>query len=260
LPASEELNEKRTGKERYLSMKRFCLLVGLLGALSIAAMANPVLCVNDNSLQSYINSYNTFGNACQINDKVFWGFSLTPGPSASGTEPTASQIQVQTNLFDGFSNVGIVFNTGGWITSNGAVLDQVISYQVATISGFAAIKDATLTITGTLTGNGGSGNVTETLTPAQLGSPIGTAIPNPVSVNILFGAPVNTLAVSTEVKVVGGVGFTDFAHISIVENDFSEIVPEPFGFLLTGSGLVLLGLASRRRLGKSSVEVVGGKQ
>ncbi len=240
-------------------MKRFCILVGLLGALGTAAMAST-LCVNNNSLQSYITSYNTFGNACQINDKVFWGFSLTPGPSASGNEPTASQIQVQPNLFDGFSNVGIVFNSGGWITSFGTVSDSIISYNVATISGYAAIKDATLTITGTLTGTGGSGTVTETLAPAQLGSPITTTVPDPVSVKILFGAPVNTLAVSTEVKVVGGVGFTDFSHISIVENDFSEIVPEPFGFLLTGSGLVLLGLVSRRRLGKSSVVVVGGKQ
>ena len=232
-------------------MKRFCLLVGLLGALGTAAMANPVLCVNDNSLQSYITNYNTFANACQINDKIFWGFALTPGPSASGKEPTASNIQVQTNLFDGFSNVGIVFNSGGWITSAGAVLDQIISYQVATISGYAAIKDATLTITGTLTGTGGSGTVTETLTPAQLGSPITTAVPDPVSVNILFGTPVNALAVSTEINVVGGRGPTDFAHISIVENDFSEIVPEPFGMLLTGSGLVVLGLVNRRRLGRS---------
>jgi hypothetical protein len=227
-------------------MKKVMLLLMVSVVFAGMASANQ-LCVNDNSLQQYITSYNTQANACQIADKIFWGFALTPGSSASGGEPTASQIQVQDVPFDGVSNVGIIFNSGGWITSFGTVLDSVISYHVATASGFPAIKDATLTITGTLTGTGGSGTVTESLTPAVPGSPLVTALPSPVSVNITF-VPVSTFAVSDEVKVVGGVGFTDFAHISIVENDFSQVIPEPYGIALMGSGLLALGIARRRRI------------
>jgi hypothetical protein len=226
-------------------MKKALLLLMVLAVFGGLASANQ-LCVNDNSLQQYINSYNSLANACQIADKIFWGFSLTPGPSASGGEPAASQIQVQDVPFDGVSNVGIIFNSGGWITSFGTVLDSVISYQVATASGFPAIKDATLTITGTLTGSGGSGQVTETLTPAVAGSPLVVSVPSPVSVNINF-TPVGAFTVKDEVKVVGGVGFTDFAHISIVENDFSQVIPEPYGIALMGSGLLALGLVRRRR-------------
>ena len=226
-------------------MKKVLLLLIVSTVFMGLASANQ-LCVNDNSLQQYITSYNSLANACQIADKIFWGFSLTGGPSASGGEPSASQIQVQDVPFDGVSNVGIIFNSGGWITSFGTTLDSIISYHVATASGFPAIKDATLTITGTLTGAGGSGTVTESLVPVAAGSPIVTTLPSPVSVNITF-VPVSSFTVTDEVKVVGGVGFTDFSHISIVENDFSQVIPEPYGFALMGSGLVALGLVRRRR-------------
>jgi len=223
------------------------LLVLMVSAVFVGlASANP-MCVNDNSLQQYITSYNTLANACQISDKIFWAFGLAAGPSASGGEPTASQIQVQDVPLGGGNSVGIIFNSGGWITSFSTTLDSIITYRVATLSSFPGIKDATLTITGTLTGTGGSGGVTETLTPAVAGSPINTTLPSPVSVNINF-TPVAGLAVSDEVKVVGGTGFTDFAHISIVENDFSQIIPEPYGVALIGSGLLALGVLRRRRV------------
>jgi hypothetical protein len=232
-----------------LMLRKFCLVTALLGIVGTAAVANP-LCVNNVTLQSYITGSSTFANACEIGDKLFWGFNLNNGQLAIGAEPAATQIQVQTIPGDGLSNIGISFNTGGWFISSGIPIDQVLSYNVATISGQPVIKDATLTITGNLIGVGGSAQVVETLNPTVAGSPITAALPTPVSVNINFSSTmVSTLAVSNRITLIGGRGPTDAAHISVFENDFSEAVtvPEPMMTIPLGAGLVLFGLARRRR-------------
>ena len=230
-------------------MKRLLLVSVMLVAGNALGLANS-LCVNDATLQSYITGNTTFATACQIGDKLFWGFQLTNGPLAIGAEPDATQIQVQTIPGDGFSNIGISFNSGGWFISGGIPIDQVVSYNVATVSGNPLIKDATLTITGNLIGSGGSAQVRETLSPAVPGSPLTAALPSTVSVNIDFtGNNVSSLAVSNRITLIGGPGIGDAAHISVFENDFSEAVstPEPLLSLPLGAGLVILGLARRKR-------------
>lgn len=230
-------------------MKQALLLMTAVVLASSVAGANS-LCVNDGSLASYISGSSTFGTACQIGDKLFWGFALTAGPNAIGAEPTASQIQVQTLPGDGLSNIGIAFNSGGWVISSGIPIDSIISYNVATVSGDAIIEDATLTITGQLTGVGGSGNVVETLTPPIPGSPLIASLPSSLVVNINFsGTMQSTFAVQDEINLVGGTGFSDLAHISAIENDFSEFVsaPEPLTTVLIGLGLLGLGIARRKK-------------
>ena len=236
-------------------LRRLMLSLVLLSLAASMANAAP-LCVVDDFLGNYVTNYNTFGNACQIGDKLFWGFSLTNGPLAIGAEPSVMDIKVQPIPGDGLTLIGISFNSGFWDISGGIPIDQFITYNVATLTGQAIIKDATLSITGTLAGVGGSGTVVEQLNPAVPGSPITATLPNTVSVNINFiGNQVAGLAVSNRITLIGGPGFGDTAHISVIENDFSEniVVPEPMTTASLGAGLVLLGLVWRKRLAVTSV-------
>ena len=218
----------------------------LLGLWAPAAFAAP-LCVTDGTLQSYITSNNTFANACQIGDKLFWGFSLT---NVTGNEPPATVIRVQPRPFDGFSQIGISFNSGGWAADPGAPIDAFVGYFVATASGYPAIEDATLTITGTLPSiGGGTAIVTETLTPAVSGSPLVASLPSPVSQHIIFSSNTqSSFFVQNEINLSANAGATTAAHVSVVENDFSELVPEPMMPLLIGSGLLLFGFFGNKRL------------
>jgi hypothetical protein len=121
---------------------------------------------------------------------------------------------------------------------------------VATLSGDPLIKDATLTITGTFTGTGGSGSVQGTLSPAVAGSPLTASLPSTLSINIDFSSTkVSTFGVSNRITLLGGEGVRDLAHISVFENDFSELagtVPEPMMTGPIGAGLLLFGLAGRK--------------
>jgi hypothetical protein len=217
--------------------------------LGASAFAAP-LCVVDGTLQSYITGNDTFANACQIGDKLFWGFTLTPGPSSQGFEPSAASIQVQPLPGDGLTNIGISFNSGGWIADPGFPIDSVIGFHVAALSGAPVIHDAALIVTGALSGVG-TANVTETLSPAVGGiphsSPLFAQLPGPVSDHIDFsGTLQSTFFVQDEIFLTANTGN---AHISIIENDFSELTtPEPLISGLVGSGLLLLGLIGRKRL------------
>jgi hypothetical protein len=230
-------------------MKHVLILIAAVILAGPIAKAST-MCVNDASLATYISGNSTYESACQIGDKLFWGFTLTNGQSSIGAEPAATDIQVQTYPGDGLTNIGIAFNTGGWSTSNGIPIDSIISYSVATISGLPLIKDATLAITGQLTGTGGSGSVTETLNPAVAGSPIVASIPTPVVVNIDFsGTKQSAFTVVDEISLMGGRGSSDVAHISAIENDFSEsvVIPEPVTMVLIGGGLLAFGVFRRKK-------------
>ena len=241
-------------------LRRSVLSLALLGLMASLANAAIVPCVVDATLQSYITNYNNSSNACQIGDKLFWGFDLQNGPLAIGTEPSASDIKVLPIPGDGLTLIGISFNSGFWDVSSLLPLDQILSYNVATASGQAIIKDATLTIAGTLAGIGGTGTVVETLSPPVTGSPITVTLPSTVSVNINFiSTMVPALAVSNRITLIGGPGFGDTAHISVIENDFSEniVVPEPMTTVPLGAGLLLFGLAWRKRLARTSAKGIG---
>jgi hypothetical protein len=226
---------------------RILKALAIIGVLVSASSAAP-LCVNDGSLQSYITTYNTLGNACQIGDKLFWGFNLN---DTTGFGPDATQIQVQPIPFDGISNIGISFNSGGWIADPGFPIDAFVSYNVATLDGQPHIDDATLSITGTLSGGGATATVTETLTPAVSGSPLVASLPSPVSDHIVFASTLQTsLFVKNEINLFVDPRFpSSSSHVSVIENDFSEniTVPEPLVTTFIGSGLLLFGFLRRKR-------------
>ena len=231
-------------------MRRILVLFALLGLGGSLAVAAP-LCLNDGTYAFYEANYSTFSSACLIGDKLFWGFTLGTGPNSVGGEPKDTQIQVQTLPGDGFSNPGISFNSGGWTADPGFPIDAILSYNVATQSGAPIIEDATLTITGTLTGTGASSNVKETLTPAVPGSPLQVFLPG-TSQHITFLAnEQSSFLVKNEINVFVDPAFpASNAHISVVENQFSEdiLIPEPMVTVLIGSGLLLFGIVRRKRV------------
>jgi hypothetical protein len=229
-------------------------MLALAGLISSFAMANP-LCTGlgatpTQNLTFWIANYNSQSNACQIGDKIFWNFAITT--AGGGFGPDSDHVTVQPIPFDLTTNIGISFNSAQWVADIGFPIDSVLSYDVATISGFPAIKDATLNITGTLTGSGATADTTETLTPSVPGNPLHAILNSPavVTINFLANAQ-NHFHVVDEVKANCGTctGGTA-AHISIVENDFSQIIPEPEVTVLIGSGLLLFGLVRRRQARK----------
>ena len=222
-------------------MRRFFLLLALGSVLCALAAGNQV-CTNGDNLQNYINNYNSFANACLIGDKLFWGFQLSTGSGSIGAEPSANQVNV-TDLGADLTNIGIQFTTGGWVSDVGIPIDQIISYNVATQSGQKLIKDATLSMTGTLNGLGASANLTETLTPAVPGSPLITTQVSPVS-HIDFSSNLQSgLAVSARLQLSTT---NQTVHVSVIENDFSQVIPEPFAGFMVGSGLLVLGIVRRK--------------
>jgi len=227
--------------------RKILLLSAIISMFGTMAVAAP-LCVPNATLQSYITGNDTFANACQIGDKLFWGFGLN---NITGNEPPATQIQVLPLSFDGITNVGISFNSGGWIADPGFPVDAFISFNVATISGAAVIEDATLSITGTLSGAGATATITETLTPGVAGSPMVTTLPSAVSNHIVFANNMQSaFQVVDEINLfVDPRNPTSSSHVSVVENDFSEnvSVPEPVLTSMVGSGLLVLGLLRRKR-------------
>ena len=226
-------------------MRRFLLLLALGSVLCALAAANP-LCVNDDTLQNYINNYSTQSNACQIGDKLFWGFQLV---NNVGPGPSASNVQVQALPFDGVTNIGVNFNTGGWAIANGATIDQSISYNVITLTSQPLIKDLTLIIAASLTNGTGSVAVTESVNPAVAGTPMTANVGTQLVHDDFSPNYQTTLAVTDHITVVGGSNFVSFAHLSSIENDFSEFVtvPEPMVSTVIGSGLLLFGVMRRRR-------------
>ena len=225
-------------------MRRLLVLIAFLGLMS-SLCSGTSLCLANGTYQFYETNYNTFANACSVGDKLFWGFTDTP---VTGNEPSATGINVQPIPGDGFSNPGISFNSGGWTADVGFPIYEILDYNVATAGGSAVIEDATLTITGTLTGAGSLGSVTETLNPFVLGDPLTTTLPGTLSDHISFLSNQQTsFAVQNEIKLSITSAIAT-SHISVVENQFSENIPEPRVTVLMGSGLLLFGIARRKKV------------
>jgi hypothetical protein len=226
-------------------MKRVFLIPIVLSILAGCATANPA-CIDGNSLQQYITSYNSLANACSIGDKLFFGFTYTSSATGGATAVPASSIHVASVLSDPL-DPGIQFQIGGYFAGALQSRDGTIGYSVVTDDSSELIDDADLTIVGSITRGTGSLTGTEhlyfpgTSTDIDPGSPIVDIYPvsSFTHINFVdFGGPlVRGLDILTAIHVAADAG--SFATMSAVEEHFSqEIVPEPYGILLVGSGLL----------------------
>lgn len=221
------------------------LILGLFG--SVAGFANQ-LCVSDDTYQNYENNYSTLATACQIGDKLFWGFALVDN---TGFGPDVTEIKVLPLPFDGITNIGLSFNSGGWIADPGFPINDVLSYHVQTLTGAPIIDDATLAITGTLSGAGATATITESFNPFEPGTPLVVSLPTPPSAHVDFSSNMQSaFLIQDQINLfVNPANTGSSSHVSVIENDFSEniTVPEPVMSTLIGSGLLLLGFVRRKQ-------------
>ena len=228
-------------------MKRMLVVVFVL--LSLTGLAAATSLCTATSLQDYINNSQGFANACSIGDKLFYNFSYEV-VSGAAIAPTASSFAIVLEPGDGFSNPGLGFSTSGLIVGPGQAMDVKILYDVATLSGGAYIEDYSLTITGShRAGRTGSAVVTESFANAPTGTPLNTSIGGSFSktAHVAFLPLISSTSVTTEIVMRAPSGTTtgDTVSVSLIEEQFSEKLPEPFSTVLIGSGLALLGWRRR---------------
>ena len=238
----------RYSSEDFNQMKRMLIVPFALLFLASVAAANP-LCADEVTLTTYIANYQGSANACQIGDKLFYNFgygSSTDGIPASGSAG-AVLVQIAPAPGDGITNPGLIFGSLPFSVTAGHSMDGTITYDVATLSGSALMEDYGIVIAGSHTdiGTGQAfGTVTESFSniATQLVTGFGPLTAHVNSAEVAFTPFISGALVTTQIHVQSPAGGGDFVSISLVRENFSEIIPEPYEAVLIGSGLVLLGL------------------
>src|SRR5947209_9232756 len=92
-------------------MTRALLIPGAILILAAGAAANPA-CLTGDTLDNYINNYNSLANGCMIGDKLFYDFSYSS--SALGTSPVASSSIHVAGVVSDPLNPGIQFQIGSY--------------------------------------------------------------------------------------------------------------------------------------------------
>jgi hypothetical protein len=234
-------------------MKRVLVILAMAVGLPLAAWANdvaPAPCVQA-SLVDYLQE----GFSCTIEDKVFSDFAYDNPVQPAENGPVAvdpASILVTPDATP--LNPGLTFQ-GGWSSFGGQTSDIKISFTITVLPGGNAIEDASLAIAGSATVGNAAVIAAETIW-------LGCNGPCENSVQLLAldlpGTnyddfydhttfdPVMMVTVEKDILLIGnGDGYINFATVSIIHQNFSE-VPEPATMTLLGTGLLALGAKLRR--------------
>lgn len=248
-------------------MKKVLAVLVMAMAIPLVSLADevaPVSCATVGHLegQTFVSSfadYVALGSAgCTVGDKLFTDFGYA---SAGDNALSATQVTVTPDNSDPL-NPGLLFR-GSWEADAGETSDSELQFTVSTLSGEALIKDASLSIFGYGTDNGGVVSVGENLCLGGTFSPGTTNCSSgPLNVDNLFVStasghtfdqttftPVSTVDVIKDIGLTSFGGETSVAFTSGVSNHFSQVpVPEPATLTLLGTGLLAIGGKLRRRM------------
>jgi len=235
-------------------MKKIMTVVALTFALCTVGSAALTLCANvaaaNQNLAFYEANFTTAATGCQIDDKVFYGWSN--GAITGGVNPANVLITpISTAL-----NPGFMFNPNMSV-GPGGIQDLPLHFTVATISGAKIIEDLSMGFAGGFTGNGIAtinefGCIGGLFAQPNAGTncPAGNQVinlnvsnPPPVLFDIKFSNLTNLVDVFKDISVHGNTGS---ASISSFTQQFSE-VPEVSSVLLLGTSFLLSSLAIRRK-------------
>jgi hypothetical protein len=233
-------------------MRRILFVLAAAIGLANFAMANP-LCVSGQTVAYYEANYTTLTNACQVGDKLFYGFNYTSiGQNGAATVPNSAVTVIADPSNP--NEPGLIFQ-GSWsvsATSPAAaqiLQDSNLQFSVSVIGGLALIQDASLNFAGTASSLGGAiAQIAETVilnggtTSATLKV---DTLNGPFRQTVGF-APQSTVRVTKDMFLAIPAGQTGSAQVTQFREGFSEI-PEPLTTVLLGSGLVGLGFLRRRR-------------
>ena len=234
------------------------ILMAIIGILGMVTLANAAsLCVNlqgtgPGGVVTMADMIALGSDGCQIDDKVFYDFGYVPGGSA----PTAGEVTI------GFDETpldpGLVF-TAGFAAVSGTTTTAKITYTVDVLPGGNPITDFSIGIGGITQNNPGaifisedgclggtwnaSGSSCNSGNVASLDIYIGPGAANN-QFDIAYFDPVLSVDIFKDITVIGGDG--GLAKFSEMTQNFSEI-PEPGTLALLGGGLLIAGIASRRR-------------
>jgi len=223
-----------------------CFLLGA-SAMAMASVACPV---------STYDNYLGTGFRCTIDDKTFSNFSYSPSASGGAAliPPSGVAVVPVTTL----NNPGFLF-TGGFGVISNQTQDELFGFTVRVNLGGNSIDDITLLQLGSAFTGTGSASIAETVclgdtfangclngTIAQL-STVDNSTLVKLSDHITF-APVLVVDVVKDLALFGGPNGSAF--VSGVENQFSQVTPEPSTLLMLGTGVVGLAGILRRKQNK----------